>query len=89
MMDLMPIQRYFPSPGGASETVTLYLGRVKAPDRDGIFGLEEEGEHIRVFTATPDDMRNLLDDGKICNATLVISAQWFFLNQDRVRATWR
>jgi len=87
--DLIPIQKYLVSPGGASETAVLYLGRVSAANAGGIFGLESESEHIRVFTASADELRGLLDQGKLCNAVTLIAAQWFFLNRDRVRALWQ
>jgi ADP-ribose pyrophosphatase len=87
-MDLIPIQRYLVSPGGASETAMLYLGRVSAENAGGIFGVPSEGEHIKVFTATSAQLRQLLDEGRIGNAATLISTQWFFLNQERVRAIW-
>lgn len=87
-LDLIPIQKYLVSPGGASETATLYLGRVSAEHAGGIFGLPDEGEHIRVFTVTSAQLRKLLDDGRIGNAVTLISAQWFFLNRDRIHALW-
>jgi ADP-ribose pyrophosphatase len=88
-LDLIPIQQYLVSPGGASETAMLYLGRVSAANAGGIFGLESESEHIRVFTASADELRTLLDQGKLCNAVTLIAAQWFFLNRERVRALWQ
>jgi ADP-ribose pyrophosphatase len=87
-VDLIPIQKYLVSPGGATETVMLYLGRVSAKNAGGIFGVPTEGEHIRVFTATSEDLRRLLDEGRIGNAATLVATQWFFLNQDRVRAAW-
>jgi ADP-ribose pyrophosphatase len=87
-LDLMPIQRYLVSPGGASESTQLYLGRVSAENAGGIFGLEDEGEHIRVFTLSRTALRTLLQDGRIQNAATLIAVQWFFLNHDRVRAMW-
>jgi ADP-ribose pyrophosphatase len=86
--DIIPMQRYLVSPGGATETAMLYLGRVDARNAGGIYGLASEGEHIRVFTAHADELRALLDAGKLCNAVTLIAAQWFFLNRDRARAAW-
>jgi ADP-ribose pyrophosphatase len=86
--DLLPIQRYLVSPGGASESVWLYLGRASSEKAGGILGVAEEDEHIRVFTATSAQLRTLLDDGKVQNAATLLCIQWFFLNRDRVRAAW-
>ena len=88
VLDLMPMQRYLVSPGGATETISLYLGRISAVGAGGIFGLATEGEHIKVFTVTSTQLRELLDSGKLLNAATLVAAQWFFLNQDRVRAAW-
>ena len=45
---LWPITRYFPSPGGSTEFVHLYLGRCSTEGVGGLHGLEEEAEDIRV-----------------------------------------
>ena len=51
VMDLMPICRYLVSPGGSSESVILYCGRVDSRGAGGIHGLAAEHEDIRVETA--------------------------------------
>src|SRR4029077_4726641 len=45
---LIPICRYLVSPGGASESVQLYCGRVDSKGLGGIHGLPQEHEDIRV-----------------------------------------
>ncbi|MEQ9448931.1 MAG: NUDIX domain-containing protein [Rhodospirillaceae bacterium] len=87
--DVLPIQRYLVSPGGTSETSTLYLGRVSSENAGGIFGLDENGEHIRVKVIAEDELRGLMTGGKLTNAMTLIAAQWFFLNRDKVREAWR
>ena len=89
VLDLIPIQRYLVSPGGASESVWLYHGRVSAENAGGIFGLADEHEHIRVFTATSAQVRRFVDEGKVGNAATLLAMQWFFLNRDRVAALWK
>ena len=89
VLDLIPIQRYLVSPGGASESVWLYLGRVSAENAGGIFGLADEHEHIRVFTATSAQVRRFVDEGKVGNAATLLAMQWFFLNRDRIAALWQ
>jgi ADP-ribose pyrophosphatase len=85
---LWPISHYLVSPGGATETIALYLGRVNAPESGGIFGLDGEGEHIRVHVIGEANLRRMMDEGRIENAQTLIAAQWFFLNRERVRAAW-
>lgn len=87
--DLIPMQRYLVSPGGATESVWLYLGRVSAENAGGVHGLPEENEDIRVFTATSAQLRALLEGGKVENAATLLAIQWYFLNKDRVAAAWR
>ncbi len=86
--DLWPIQRYLASPGGSSESIYLYLGRISAAGAGGIFGLPGEGEHIKVSVMEEDKLKSLMEAGKLGNAATVITAQWFFLNRERVRAKW-
>jgi ADP-ribose pyrophosphatase len=88
VQQLWPITHYCPSPGGTSETVHLYLGRVAAEGAGGTFGLATENEDIHVTTVTPEQLRALLDSGKIGNAATLLASQWFFLNRDKVRAAW-
>ncbi len=87
--ELWPIQRYLVSPGGTSESVYLYLGRVSASGAGGIFGLDEEHEHIRVTVMEESELKWLLDKNKLTNAATLIAAQWFFLNRTEILARWR
>lgn len=88
VLDLLPIAHYLVSPGGATETIWLYLGLVKINHTGGIFGLASESEHIRVHLVPEADLRRMMDDGKIENAQTIIAAQWFFLNRERILAQW-
>ncbi|MBL8642449.1 MAG: NUDIX domain-containing protein [Rhodospirillaceae bacterium] len=87
VLDLLPISHYLVSPGGATETIWLYLGRVRNA-KGGIFGLDSESEHIRVHVVTEPELQSLMESGKIENAQTIIAAQWFFLNRARIRAAW-
>lgn len=89
VLDLWPVQRYLASPGGTSETVHLYLGRISADGAGGLFGVPGEDEHIRARVVAEDELRTLMDDGRLTNAATLIMAQWFFLNRDRVCAAWK
>lgn len=89
VLDLWPVQRYLASPGGTSETVYLYLGRISSAGAGGIFGLPDENEHIRVHVIAEDELKRLMDAGDLTNAATLIMAQWFFLNRERIRAAWK
>jgi ADP-ribose pyrophosphatase len=88
VIDLIPISHYLVSPGGATETIWLYLGRIKNA-AGGIFGLETESEHIKVHVVPEAELRAMMDGGKIENAQTMIAAQWFFLNRERVLKQWK
>jgi ADP-ribose pyrophosphatase len=85
---LHQIYQFFPSPGCMTESVFLFCGRVDASKAGGIFGLKEEGEDIRVFTATPEETYEMLEQGRIANAVTMLAVQWFQLNRDKLRHIW-
>ena len=87
--ELWPIQRYLVSPGGTSESIYLYLGRVSAEGAGGIFGVAGENEHIRVSVMDEARLRALMDAGELSNAATLIAAQWFFLNREQILTKWR
>jgi ADP-ribose pyrophosphatase len=88
VMDLMPICRYLVSPGGSSESVVLYCGRVDSRGAGGIHGLAAEHEDIRVEVNPYAEVMRRLEDGHFTNAISIIALQWLALHRDRVRAAW-
>jgi len=88
VMDLMPICRYLVSPGGSSESVILYCGRVDSRGAGGIHGLAAEHEDIRVEAAPYAEVMRRLEEGHFTNAISIIALQWLALHRDRVRAAW-
>lgn len=85
---LWPVCRYFPSPGGSNEQVHLYVGRCDSEGAEGIFGLPEEGEDIKVHVWSVERALAAVRDGKIDNAASIIALQWLELNRDEVRGAW-
>jgi len=85
---LWPVCRYFPSPGGSNEQVHLYVGRCDSEGAEGIFGLPEEGEDIKVHVWSVERALAAVRDGKIDNAASIIALQWLVLNRDEVRGAW-
>jgi ADP-ribose pyrophosphatase len=86
---LIPICRYLVSPGGASESVAVYCGRVDSHKLGGIHGLPHENEDIRVEVVPFAKAIVELNAGRITNATCIIALQWLALNRDRLREEWR
>ena len=85
---LIKIFHYLVSPGGTSESVFLYCGKVDATNAGGIFGLKGEHENIRVFSTSLNEAFDLMDRGMIANAMTIIGLQWLKANYVRVRSEW-
>lgn len=85
---LMLINEFYTSPGGASELLTLYCGKVDSSNIGGIYGLEEESEDILVTTVSFDEVYQLLEQGEIKSGIPIIAIQWLALNRDKLRTQW-
>jgi len=90
---LVPICRYLSSPGGCSETVALYCGRVDASGAGGIHGCDDEGEDIRAFAVPFAEIESRLtatgmDDAPLANAMTLIALHWLIRNRDMLRQRW-
>jgi ADP-ribose pyrophosphatase len=88
VQDLVPVHRYLSSPGCTSETLTMFCARVNTEGCGGVFGLEHEGEYIRVYTVSADDAFRLLDQGRVENGMTLIALRWLRLNRARLREQW-
>lgn len=88
IQELIKINDFFTSPGGTSELLTLFCGKVDTTDVGGIHGLDHEDEDISVTTLKFDDVYQLLLDGKIISAIPIIAIQWLMINRDDLRKRW-
>jgi ADP-ribose pyrophosphatase len=88
ILDLVPVYHYLASPGGSSETVRLFCGRVDSRGLGGIHGLPEEHEDIRVEVVPFAEARARLEGGRIGNAPTIIALQWLIQNRDSLRQRW-
>ena len=86
--ELWPMLSYLSSPGGTTERIQLYLGRLTAPVQAGIFGLMQEHEDIKVHVLAREQAMQLLSEQKIDNAASIIALQWLALHLDKVKAAW-
>lgn len=86
---LEPIGSFIMSPGGASETLSLFCGRVESAGAGGLHGLAEEHEDIRAIALPSDQALARLAAGEIANASTVIALQWLAIHRDRLRIAWR
>jgi ADP-ribose pyrophosphatase len=77
-----------PSPGGSSEILHLYCGRVDSAGVGGLHGLAHEHEDIRAFTLPLDAALERLARGEIVNGNAVMTLQWLALNRARLKKLW-
>ncbi len=80
---------YLVSPGGTTEMVYLYCGKVSTESAGGLYGLEDEHEDIRAHVVSADEAIAMISDGRINNAAAIIAIQWLQLNRTRLRAGWQ
>lgn len=86
--ELLPICEYFVSPGGTTERISLFCGRVSTAHVGGVHGVAEENEDIKVHSVSLNTALSLLKSGKINSASAIIALQWLGLNRDHVRTLW-
>lgn len=85
IQELIKINDFFTSPGGTSELLSLFYGKVDTSNVGGFHGLDDEDEDISVTTMKFDEVYQLLLDGKILSAIPIIAIQWLFINRDKLR----
>jgi ADP-ribose pyrophosphatase len=86
--ELIPIQRYMPSPGASDESVMLFCARVDSRGAGGTYGLPEEHEDIRVVVRSVAEIEAMLDAGQIENGHTLICLYWLLRHRERLRGQW-
>ncbi|MHC9003935.1 ADP-ribose diphosphatase [Enterobacter adelaidei] len=84
-----PVLSYLASPGGTSERLSIMVGEVDATTADGIHGLADENEDIRVHVVSREQAYQWVEEGKIDNAASVIALQWLQLHYQTLRNEWK
>lgn len=80
---------YLASPGGTSERLSLMVGEVDATTAEGIHGLADENEDIRVHVVSREQAYQWVEEGKIDNAASVIALQWLQLHYQELINEWK
>jgi len=83
-----PLFNYLVSPGGSSESMFVFLGRVDAANAGGVHGLKCEGEDIHVLAVDAQEVFEMLDKVCIINCMTLISLQWFRAHHEKLRRRW-
>ncbi|EGQ9831107.1 ADP-ribose diphosphatase [Vibrio vulnificus] len=85
---LVSVVSYYPSAGGCSEKLDVFIGEVDASKAYGIHGLDYEDEDIRVHVMTREQAYGLVKRGKIENGASIIALQWLELNHLQLKSQW-
>ncbi|MGZ5076378.1 MAG: NUDIX domain-containing protein [Methylobacter sp.] len=85
---LMVISEFYTTPGGSSEWITLFCGKVDSSQVGGIYGLDHEDEDIFVRAVDFDEVYRMLENGEIDSATPIIAIQWLALNKQKLKQEW-
>ncbi|MFN4128923.1 MAG: NUDIX domain-containing protein [Paracoccaceae bacterium] len=84
---LLPVARYYPSPGAKTEFLYSYVALTDLPDGTaGVFGVEHEAENIRGHLLGFDQAMALIASGEVCTAPLVLTLLWLQRERNRLRA---
>ena len=85
---VLPITSYYPSSGGCSERLDVFVGCVDATTAKGVHGLDYEGEDIRVQVMSREAAYQLVKDGVFENGATIIALQWLQLNYQELQSEW-
>ena len=84
-----PVLSYLASPGGTSERLSIMVGEVDATTAEGIHGLADENEDIRVHVVSREQAYQWVEEGSIDNAASIIALQWLQLHYQTLRNEWK
>ncbi|GGB99824.1 ADP-ribose pyrophosphatase [Marinobacterium zhoushanense] len=84
-----PISRFLPSPGACDEWIDLMFACVDAAQAQGVHGLPDEGEDIKVQVIDAEAAFELVRNGRINSGPAIIGLQWLELNRARIRGETR
>lgn len=88
LQDLIKIVDFYPSPGGFSELIHLYVGKISIADVAQYAGLDAEGEDIKIHIFSMNEIAEILARGEMRSAVGLIGLQWVVTNQDIIKREW-
>jgi ADP-ribose pyrophosphatase len=88
ILQLKVINEFYTTPGGSSEWITLFCGKVDSTQVGGVHGLDHEDEDILVRAVAFDDVYRMLENGEIDSAIPIIAIQWLALNRQKLKQEW-
>ena len=88
IQELIVINEFYTTPGGASERITLFCGKIDSSNVGGIHGLDHEDEDIWVRTVDFDEAYRMIENNEIESAIPIIAIQWLALNKEKILQKW-
>jgi len=86
IQELRLIHEFYTTPGGASEWLSLFYGRIDSRNVGGIFGLDHEDEDIRVSAVKFEQAYQMMEQGEIDSAIPIIALQWLYIHRPVLRS---
>ncbi len=74
--DLHLVNRVYPSPGGTSEQVSVFIASVDCSHIQSYGGLESESEDIRIFKVKADLAFEMVKKMRICNCASIVALNY-------------
>lgn len=86
--EVQHISHYYPSSGGCSETLDVFIGQVDASLASGVHGVDDEDEDIQVHVMSRQQAYQLVESGVIENGATIIALLWLELNHQKIKQRW-
>ncbi len=82
------INSFLTTPGGSTECIDLFVGKVDSTVANGIHGLASESEDIKVFTVSLDEALEMVEQGQICNSIAIIGIWYLAMHKQQLQQEW-
>ena len=82
------INEFYTTPGGVSERISLFCGKVDSTQISGIHGLDHEDEDILVHCVDFNKAYQMVENNEIESAIPIIAIQWLALNKQKIIEKW-
>ena len=86
--EMMLINEFYTTPGGASERISLFCGKVDTTNVGGIHGLDHEHEDILVSSVKFDEVFQMVESGRIESGIPIIAIQWLYIHRNELKKKW-
>ncbi len=86
--ELILINKFYTTPGGSSEKISLFCGKVDTTNVGGVHGLDDEDEDILVSSLKFDEVYQMIESGRIESGIPIIAIQWLYINREKLREKW-